>query len=90
MSFLDLPDSNLEEIFLWLLMLLEGMFESFHVVADFLCEFIKVIQLRSLGFHQSMSVMRYQGQLLFDLEYPIHDRVLAIHDLFFLYMRYRL
>jgi hypothetical protein len=45
MSFLDLPDSHLEEIFLWLLMLLEGMFERFHVMVNFLCEFIKVIQL---------------------------------------------
>jgi hypothetical protein len=87
MSFLDLPDSHLKEILLWLLMLLEGIFESFHVVVDFLREFIKVIQLRSLGFHQSMSMMRYKGQLLFNLEYPIQDRVLAIHELSFLHKR---
>jgi hypothetical protein len=37
---LDLPDSHLEKILLWLLMLLEGIFESFHVMVDFLCKFI--------------------------------------------------
>jgi hypothetical protein len=34
MSFLDLPYSHLEQIFLWLLMLLEGMFKSLHDVVD--------------------------------------------------------
>jgi hypothetical protein len=45
MRLLDLPDSSLEEIFLGLLMLLEGMFEGFHVVVCFLIEFIQVVQL---------------------------------------------
>ena len=90
MGLLDLPGSHLEQIFLGLLMLLEGMFEGFHVVVDFLCKFIQIIQLRLLGFHESMSMMRYQGQLLFDLEYPIQDRVLAIDDLSFLHLRYSL
>jgi hypothetical protein len=40
MGLLNLPDSHLEEIFLWLLMLLEVMFESFHVMVHFLFEFI--------------------------------------------------
>jgi hypothetical protein len=87
---LDLPDSHLEKILLWLLMLLEGIFESFHVMVHFLREFIKLIQLRLLGFHQYMSMMSYQGQLLFDLEYPIQNRFLAILDLSFLHLRYRL
>ena len=55
---LDLPGSNLEQIFLGLLMRLEGMFEGFHVVVDFLCELIQVALLRLLGFHQPMSMMR--------------------------------
>jgi hypothetical protein len=37
-----------------------------------------------------MSMMRYQGQLLLNLEYPIQDRVLAIQNLSFLHLRYRL
>jgi hypothetical protein len=90
MGLLNLPGSHLEEIFLGLLMLLEGMFEGFHVVVYFLLELIQIAQLRPLGFHKSMSVMRNQGQLLLDLEYPIHDWVLAIHDHSFLHMRYRL
>jgi len=73
LALLDLPDSHLEQIFLGLLMLLEGMFEGFHVVVNFLCEFIQVFQLRLLGFHQPMSIMRNQGQLLFNLENPVHD-----------------
>jgi hypothetical protein len=90
MSLLDLPDSHLKEILLWLLMLLEGIFECFHVMVHFLCEFIKVILLRLLGFNQSVSMMRYQSQLLFNLEYAIQDRVLAIHGLSFLYLRHHL
>jgi hypothetical protein len=90
MRLLDLPDSSLEEIFLGLLMLLEGIFKSFHVVVYFLSELIQVVQLRLLGFHQSMSLMRNQGQLLFDLEYPIHYLVLVINCLSFLYFRDRL
>jgi hypothetical protein len=53
-------------------MLLEGMFEGFHVVINFLCELIQVVQLRLLGFHQTMGMMRNQGQLLFNLEDPVH------------------
>ena len=45
MGLLDLPDSSLEEIFLGLLMLLEGIFKSFHVVVYFLSEFIQVVHL---------------------------------------------
>jgi hypothetical protein len=45
MGLLDLPDSSLKEIFLGLLMLLEGMFKSFHVVVYFLTELIQVAQL---------------------------------------------
>ena len=59
-------------------------------MVDFLCKFIQIIQLRLLGFHESMSMMRYQSQLLFNLENPIQDRVLAIHDLSFLHLRYHL
>ena len=58
LGLLNLPDSHLEQIFLGLLMLLEGIFEGFHVVVDFLCELIQVVQLRLLGFHQSMGMMR--------------------------------
>ena len=45
MSFLDLPGSDLEEIFLGLLMLPDLMFKGFHVVVDFLPKFIKVVHL---------------------------------------------
>jgi hypothetical protein len=45
MSLLDLPHSHLEQIFLGLLMLLEGSFKSFHIVVDFLSELIQVVQL---------------------------------------------
>ena len=68
-------------------MLLEGIFKSFHVVVDFLGELIQVAQLRPLGFHQPLSMMRNQGQLLLNLENPVHDWVLPIHDLSFLYLR---
>jgi len=85
MRLLDLPDSPLEQIFLRLLMLLEGMFEGFHVMVNLLSEFIQAVQLRLLGFNQPMSLMRNQGQLLFNLEYPIHNLVLAIDCLSFLY-----
>jgi hypothetical protein len=85
MSLLDLPGSHLKKILLGLLMLLEGMFKGFHVVVDFLCELIQIAQLRLLGFHEPMSMMRNQGQLLLNLEYPIHDWVLAVHDLSFLH-----
>jgi hypothetical protein len=85
MGLLYLPGSHLEQIFLGLLMLLEGIFEGFHIVVDFLCELIQVVLLQLLGFHQPMSMMRNQGQLLFDLEYTIHNWVLAIHDLSFFY-----
>jgi hypothetical protein len=78
---LDLPDSHLEQIFLGLLMLLEGMFEGFHVVINFLCELIQVVQLKLQGFPQPLGMMRNQGELLFNLENPVHDWVLAIHDL---------
>jgi hypothetical protein len=71
-------------------MLLEGMFEGFHVVINFLCELSQVVQLRLLGFHQPMSMMRNQGQLLFNLENPVHDWVLAVHDLSLLCFRDRL
>jgi hypothetical protein len=40
MSLKDLTGIHLEEIFLGLLILLEGMFEGFHVVVDFLSKFI--------------------------------------------------
>ena len=63
MGLLNLPGSHYEKIFLGLLMLLEGIFEGFHIVVDFLCELIQVAQLRPLGFHQPMSVIRNQGQL---------------------------
>jgi hypothetical protein len=45
MSLLDLSDSPLEQIFLGLLMLLEGMFEGFHILVDFLGEVIQVALL---------------------------------------------
>jgi hypothetical protein len=90
LSFLDLPDSHLKQIFLGLLMLFEGMFEGFHVVVYFQCELIQVVQLRLLGFHQTMSMMSYQGQLLFNLENPVHYWVLAVHNLSFLCFRDRL
>jgi hypothetical protein len=90
LGLLNLPDSHLEQIFLGLLMLFEGMFEGFHVVVDFLCELIQVAQLILLGFHQPMSMMSYQGQLLFNLENPVHYWVLTVHNLSFLCFRYRL
>ena len=40
LGLLDLSDSHLEQIFLGLLMLLEGMFEGFHVVVDLLSKLI--------------------------------------------------
>ena len=90
LGLLDMSDSYLEQIFLGFLMLLERVFEGFHVVVDFLCKIIKVVLLRLLGFNQPMCMMRNQGQLLFNLENPVHDWVLAIHDLSFLCFRYRL
>ena len=71
-------------------MLFEGIFKGFHVVVYFLGKFIQVALLRLLGFHQSMSLIRNQGQLLFELEYPIHYLVLPINCLSFLYYRERL
>jgi len=66
MGLLNLPGNPLEKIFLGLLMVFEGIFKGFHVVVDFLGKFIQVSQLRLLGFHQPMSLMRNQGQLLFN------------------------
>ena len=40
MGLLDLPGSHLEQILLWLLMLLEGIFEGFHVMVDLLSKLI--------------------------------------------------
>jgi hypothetical protein len=40
MGLLDLPCSHLEQILLWLLMLLEGIFEGFHVMVDLLSKLI--------------------------------------------------
>jgi hypothetical protein len=45
MSLLDLSDSPLEEIFLGLLMLFEGIFEGFHVVVNFQGELFQVALL---------------------------------------------
>jgi hypothetical protein len=45
MSFLYLPGSLLEQIFLGLLMLPEGMFKGFHFMVYFQSELIKVIVL---------------------------------------------
>jgi hypothetical protein len=37
-----------------------------------------VLDLLLMGIHQSMSMMRNQGQLLFDFEYPANYWVLAV------------
>ena len=57
------------------------MLKGLNVVIHFLSKVIQVIQLRLLGFHKSMSVMRNEVQLLFNLEHPVNDWVLAIDDL---------
>ena len=40
--------------------------------------FFDVLALLLLGFHQTNSLMRDQGQLLLDLENPSYDWILAI------------
>jgi hypothetical protein len=42
---LDLHGCQLEKILLGFLIILEGMFEGFHVMVDFLGEFIHVAKL---------------------------------------------
>ena len=45
MCLLDLHGCQLEKILLGFLIILEGMFEGFHVMVDFLGEFIQVAKL---------------------------------------------
>ena len=65
-------------------MLNEGMLKCIHVLVHLMSELIEVSLLLLLGFHQSMSMMRNQGQLLFNLEYSTYDWILVIHWSYFL------
>jgi hypothetical protein len=60
------------------------MLERINVLVHLVSELIEVRKLLLLGFHQPMSMMRDQGQLLFNLEYPANYWVLAVHYYFFL------
>ena len=55
------------------------MLKRINVLVHLVSELIEVRKLLLLGFHQPMSMMRDQGQLLFDLEYPANYWVLAVH-----------
>jgi hypothetical protein len=68
-------------------MLHERMLKCIYILVHLMSELIEVRQLLLLGFHQSMSMMRNQGQLLFDIEYSANDWVLVIHWSYFLGFR---
>ena len=55
------------------------MLKFIYVLVYLMNEFIEVHHLLLLGFHKSVSMMRNQGQLLLDLEYPANYWVLAVH-----------
>lgn len=61
-------------------MFYERVPKCFNILVTLLSELIDVSYLLLLRFHQSMSLMRNQGQLLFDLEYPASRTVLSVHD----------
>jgi hypothetical protein len=59
-----------------------------NILLYILLEFIEVRELVLLRFHQSISMMRDQGQVMFNLEYPANDWDLAVQGSFMLEMRY--
>jgi hypothetical protein len=67
-------------------MLHERMLKCIYVLVHLMSELIEVRHLLLLGFHQLMSMMRNQGQLLLDLEYSTNYWVLAVHWYFFLHL----